>query len=97
MISDENLAEMMYKDYSEALGNDGKGWPTWESLSDEDRARWVYVAEMAREPILNDADSAFLEDINHLEDKLDEYRSALWAILDVLKPILNLKVLDELI
>ena len=52
---------------------------------------------MAREPIQNDADRAFLEDINDLEDKLDEYRSALWAILDVLKPILNLKVLDELI
>jgi hypothetical protein len=96
-MTDTELAEFFYAMYSEALGNDGKGWPTWESLSDDDRARWVYVAEMAREPILNDADSAFLEDINYLEDKLDEYRSALWVILDALKPILNLKVSDEFV
>lgn len=96
-MTNTELAEMMYNDYSEALGESAPELPLWDDLDEDTRARWVYVAEMAREPILNDADSAFLEDINHLEDKLDEYRSALWAILDVLKPILNLKVSDDLV
>lgn len=96
-MTDTDLAEFFYAMYSEALGNDGKGWPTWESLSDDDRARWVYVAEMAREAILSDADSELLSDVNELEDRLEDHRAALWAVLDTIKPILGLKVVDDLI
>ena len=96
-MTDTDLAEFFYAMYGEALGEDAPKLPAWDAIDDDTRARWVYVAEMAREAILSDADSELLSDVNELEDRLEDHRAALWAVLDTIKPILGLKVVDDLI
>lgn len=94
-MKDEHLAEIMYRDYCEALGDDPSEKTAWDDLEDDDRARWVYVAEMVREPVINDANSHLMDEINELEDRLDSYRTTLWKVVDVVAPILNLSFLDR--
>lgn len=93
MMEDKELAHMMYNDYCEALGDRDSDKPDWLFLDPKERDRWIYVAEMVVEPVLNSTKEDLLKDINEMEDRLDEYREALWAILDVVKPLLNLKIL----
>lgn len=97
MMDDKDLAEIMYTDYCEALGDQDNDKPDWLFLDPKERDRWIYVAEMVVEPVLNNTKEDLLKDINEMEDRLDEYRDTLWEILGLLKPILKLKVVDDLI
>ena len=97
MMDDKDLAEIMYTDYCEALGDRDNDKPDWLFLDPKERDRWIYVAEMVVEPVLNNTKEDLLKDLNEMEDRLDEYRDTFWEILGLLKPILKLKVVDDLI
>ena len=97
MMDDKDLAEIMYTDYCEALGDQDNDKQDWLFLDPKERDRWIYVAEMVVEPVLNNTKEDLLKDLNEMEDRLDEYRDTLWEILGLLKPILKLKVVDDLI
>lgn len=87
-MTDEELAEMMYLEWSESPSTE----MTWDDLDGEEQDRWIRVAEMVREPIINNVKINFTEDMLEMEDIIDDYRDAFWAILEILKPIINLKV-----
>jgi len=93
-MTNEDLAKMMYTDWRDALGEPQFG-NTWENLSTTQKKRWVYVAGMVREPVINSFKEDVLKEINEFEDILDSYRNTLWTIVHLLTPILNLKVVDD--
>ena len=93
-MTNEDLAKMMYTDWRDALGEPKLEIP-WDVLPMMGKKRWVYVAGMVREPVINSFKEDVLKEINEFEDILDSYRNTLWTIVHLLTPILNLKVVDD--
>jgi hypothetical protein len=79
-MTDEDLAEMMYNDWCEALGAP-QFESTWEDLTTAQQKRWIYVAEMVREPVINSLKDDLLEDIRAMEDINTTLRDRLWVIM----------------
>jgi len=93
-MTDEDLAKMMYTDWCGFIGTSDAGLPEWKDLNEYDQERWVYVAGMVREPVINSFKGDLLKEINELEDVIDDHRDTLWKIFHLLKPILNIEVIQ---